>query len=140
MVPGDLDVRAGGQAARLTADALTLRTPALVAAEIAGAVPGLEAPRAFAHVAVPHVRLLACSPTRTLGALLGLRHRLAAALVTGDATLSPGVARFLARPLVGRAFLVRSLASLACNLALLCTIHRSESTIFLGHVSLLPSL
>src|SRR4029079_14249644 len=47
--------------------------------------------------------------------------------------LAPGFARFLTGPLVRRAFLMRGLAALARNLALLHSIHRRKSTIFFCH-------
>src|SRR5688572_25615270 len=64
-------------------------------------------------------------------------HLLTATTVAGDAALAACIASFLARPLVGRAFLMCGFAPLACYLALLGAIHRSKSTIFLGHWVLL---
>jgi len=81
-----------------------------------------------------HLSVLLIRALPLAGAAVGLQ-RLAAAAMAGDSSLSPGVARFLARPLVGRALLMRSLAALTGDLALLGAVHRSESTIFLGHVS-----
>ena len=62
----------------------------------------------------------------------------APALVTGDPSLASGVTRFLARPLVRRAFLVSGLSALAGDLSLLRAVHRRKTTIFLCHVVLLP--
>src|SRR5205809_703890 len=53
-------------------------------------------------------------------------------------TLAAGLARLLAGPLVGRTFLMRCLAALAGNLALLETVHRGESAILFSHTDLLP--
>src|SRR5919108_6400432 len=50
-------------------------------------------------------------------------HLLAATAVAGDTPLAPGIAGLLARPLVGRAFLVRCLTTLAGDLALFGAIH-----------------
>ena len=52
--------------------------------------------------------------------------------------LAAGFARFLARPLVRGALLVRRLAALARNLALLVAVHRSKSAILFCHRALLP--
>src|SRR3954467_11589097 len=58
--------------------------------------------------------------------------------MAGDTSLASGVASLFARPLVRGSLLMCSLAPLAGNLTLLASIHRSESTIFLGHVPLPP--
>ena len=64
---------------------------------------------------------------------------LATTLVTGDAALAAGVARFLTRPFVRGALLVGRLTALAGDLPLLGPIHRSEPTIFLCHVPSSPA-
>ena len=53
--------------------------------------------------------------------------------MAGDSALAARVARLLARPLVRGSLLVSSLAAFAGNFPLLASIHRSKSTIFLGH-------
>ena len=47
--------------------------------------------------------------------------------------LAARLPRFLARPLVGRALLMRGLATLARNLALLVAVHRREPAILFRH-------
>lgn len=65
---------------------------------------------------------------------------LAASTMTRNAPFAPRVPRLFARPLVGRALLMRRLAPLAGDLPLLASIHRRESAIFLRHGFLpLPS-
>src|SRR2546421_8097917 len=59
--------------------------------------------------------------------------------MAGHAALAARFTRFLACPLVGRALLMRGLATLAGNLALLTAVHRSESAILFCHTDLLPS-
>lgn len=59
---------------------------------------------------------------------------LAAALVTRDPSFASGVTRFLARPLVRRAFLMSGLPALTGDLPLLRAVHRRKTTIFLCHV------
>jgi hypothetical protein len=59
------------------------------------------------------------------------------AAMTRHPALAPRLTRFLARPLVSGSLLMRGLAALACNLALLASIHRRESTILFGHLALL---
>src|SRR5688572_25262948 len=54
------------------------------------------------------------------------------------AALAAGLARFFAGPLMGRALLMRCLATLAGNLALLGAVHRRESAILFSHTDLLP--
>jgi hypothetical protein len=56
-----------------------------------------------------------------------------ATLVSGKATLATGCAGFFTTPLMGATLLVRNLASLAGNLALLLAIHRREPSIFFAH-------
>ena len=53
--------------------------------------------------------------------------------MAGDTALAPGIPRLFARPFVCGPLLVRGLATLAGNLTLLASIHRSESAIFLSH-------
>src|SRR2546430_7489129 len=57
--------------------------------------------------------------------------------VARHAALATGLARFLARPLVRRALLVRRLSALAGDLALLVPVHRRKATIFFCHAILL---
>ena len=64
---------------------------------------------------------------------LGSSRLLPATAMAGDTTLATGIAGLFAGPLVRGSLLVGSLAALAGNLALLASIHRSESTIFLCH-------
>src|SRR5581483_4767206 len=71
------------------------------------------------------VRIL---PADALAALL-----LLLPAMTRHAALAPRLTRFLARPLVSGAFLMRRFATLAGNLALLRSIHRRKSAIFFCH-------
>src|SRR5688500_4985843 len=74
------------------------------------------------------------------GAAARLIHHLLAATMAGHAALAAGLTCFLAGPLVGRALLMRSLAALACDLALLGAVHRGESAILFSHTFLPDSL
>src|SRR5262245_33635764 len=65
--------------------------------------------------------------------LLRLRLLLLLAAMARHPALAAGLTCFFARPLVSRAFLMRGLATLARNLALLVSVHRCESTILFGH-------
>ena len=60
-------------------------------------------------------------------------HLFPATLVAGESAFAAGVPGLLARPLMGRALLMRRLAALAGNLTLLGPIHRRKSAVFLGH-------
>jgi hypothetical protein len=53
--------------------------------------------------------------------------------MTGHSAFASRLARFLACPLVRRPFLVRCLASLARDVALLVPIHRRKTSILFGH-------
>src|SRR5438045_5597528 len=57
--------------------------------------------------------------------------------VARHAALAAGLARFLARPLVRGAFLVRRLAAFARDLSLLVPVHRRKAAIFFCHAFLL---
>ena len=57
--------------------------------------------------------------------------------MTGHAALATRLTRFVARPLVSRALLMRGFAALARNLALFVSVHRCKSAIFCGHYVLL---
>jgi len=59
--------------------------------------------------------------------------RLHTTTMAGHAALAAGRTGFITRPLVRRTFFMRGFAALAGNLALLVTIHRSETAIFLTH-------
>jgi hypothetical protein len=50
--------------------------------------------------------------------------------------LTPGFPRFLGRPLVRGALLMRGLSALARDLSLLASVHRGESTILFSHHTL----
>ena len=73
-----------------------------------------------------------CSPLPGFAALLFLLPAMAR-----HPALAARLTRFLARPLVRGPFLMRGLAALAGNLALLASIHRCKSTILFGHHALL---
>src|SRR4029450_4232340 len=58
---------------------------------------------------------------------------LPATAMAGNATLAPGIAGLFTGPLVRGSLLVGSFAAFAGDFALLASIHRSESTVFLCH-------
>jgi len=89
--------------------------------------------------------LLGIRRDRVLARRAGLRRRrdVATALLlllppmARHAAFAAGLARFLRRPLVRGALLVRRLAALARDLALLVPVHRCKATILFSHATLL---
>src|SRR5258708_1119804 len=84
-----------------------------------------------AGVAAPTHAAAAIHRDRALGGLTA--RLLTAALVAGDPALATRVTRLFTRPLVRSALLMRGLAALAGDLALLSPIHRRKSSVFFRH-------
>ena len=122
--------RANGQETPIIAN--RKREPASASPTGTGMRPASQRDRLRCRCIVGSARTGAACSARPVASLLFLLPAMAR-----HAALAAGLTRFFARPLVRRALLMRGLAALARNLALLASIHRCKSAVFFGHHCLL---